>query len=243
MDTYWQTETGGHVLTPLPGVTPMKPGSATFPFFGVVPALLDDSGKEIEGEGEGALVFSKPWPGIMRTVYNDQQRFESTYFSRFPGYYFTGDGARRDQDGYLWITGRVDDMLNVSGHLMSTAEVEAVLTEHEHVAEAAVVARPNKLTGEGLYCFITPKFGIAFDEKLKQELIALLRKIIGPIAHPDGIQFASGLPKTRSGKIVRRILRMIAANNNNIGDISTLADESVVEELFKHRAVDLKSKL
>lgn len=243
MDTYWQTETGGHVLTPLPGVTAMKPGSATFPFFGVEPAILDESGQKIEGEGEGALVFCRPWPGIMRTVYNDHARFESTYFSRFPGYYFTGDGARRDQDGYLWITGRVDDMLNVSGHLMSTAEVEAILTEHEAVAEAAVVARPNSITGEGLYCFITPKIGCTFDDKLKLQLVNLLRIRLGPVAKPDGMQLAINLPKTRSGKIVRRILRMVATNNRNIGDISTLADESVVDELFRHRCPDVKSKL
>lgn len=243
VDTYWQTETGGHVLTPLPGVTPMKPGSATFPFFGVQPVLLDEGGKEINGEGEGALAFSKPWPGIMRTVYNDHQRFETTYFSRFPGYYFTGDGARRDQDGYLWITGRVDDMLNVSGHLMSTAEVESVLTEHEHVAEAAVVARPHAIKGESLYCFITPKTGFIFNEHLRKQLVQILRKRIGPIAHPDGMQYAPGLPKTRSGKIVRRILRMIAINNKDIGDISTLADESIVDELFQHREENLKSKL
>lgn len=235
VDTYWQTETGGHVLTPLPGVTPMKPGSACFPFFGVQPVLLDESGKEIEGEGEGALAFAKPWPGIMRTVYNDHARFESTYFSRFPGFYFTGDGARRDQDGYLWITGRMDDMLNVSGHLMSTAEVEAVLTEHEHVAEAAVVARPHAIKGESLYCFITPNEGSPFDDKLKKELIKLVRERIGPFAQPDAIQNAPGLPKTRSGKIMRRILRKIAVNDPEVGDTSTLADESIVQLLFDNR--------
>lgn len=265
VDTYWQTETGGHVLTPLPGVTPMKPGSATFPFFGVQPVLLDEGGKEIVGEGEGALAFARPWPGIMRTVYNDHARFETTYFSRYPGYYFTGDGklwsegkrlanitcyfltvgARRDADGYLWITGRVDDMLNVSGHLISTAKVEAVLTEHVHVAEAAVVARPHPITGQGLYCFVTTKEGVELDTKLRADLMELLRKRIGPIAHPDGMQFAPGLPKTRSGKIMRRILRKIAVNDAQVGDISTLADESVVAQLFKYRNMEptIRAKL
>lgn len=179
VDTFWQTETGGHVITPLPGCTPMKPGSASFPFFGVKPLLLDEGGKEIQGEGEGYLVFSQPWPSMMRTVYNDHPRFESTYFSKFPGYYCTGDGARRDADGFLWITGRVDDMLNVSGHLMSTAEVEAVLTEHPRVSESAVVSRPHPVKGECLYCFITPNQNEPFDKQLIDELKHLVRERIG----------------------------------------------------------------
>lgn len=235
VDTFWQTETGGHVLTPLPGCTPMKPGSATLPFFGVEPVLLDEEGKKIEGPGEGYLVFSKPWPGIMRTLFDNHKRFEDTYFSKFPGYYATGDGARRDNDGYLWVTGRVDDMLNVSGHLMSTAEVESVLTEHPSVAEAAVVSRPHPVKGECLYCFITPNAGAAFDDKLIQELKTKVRGKIGPFAMPDVIQHAPALPKTRSGKIMRRILRKIAVNDRNVGDTSTLADESVVQQLFRTR--------
>ncbi|XP_070499766.1 acetyl-coenzyme A synthetase [Chironomus tepperi] len=235
VDTFWQTETGGHVITPLPGCTPMKPGSASFPFFGVKPMLLDEGGKEIQGEGEGYLVFSQPWPGMMRTVYNDHKRFEQTYFSKFPGYYCTGDGARRDKDGYLWITGRVDDMLNVSGHLMSTAEVEAVLTEHSRVSEAAVVSRPHPVKGESLYCFITPNQNETFDKQLIDELKVLVRERIGPFAQPDAIQHAPGLPKTRSGKIMRRILRKVAVNDRDVGDISTLADEQIVEVLFNNR--------
>uniref|UniRef100_A0A6B2E6B8 Acetyl-coenzyme A synthetase n=1 Tax=Phlebotomus kandelakii TaxID=1109342 RepID=A0A6B2E6B8_9DIPT len=235
VDTFWQTETGGHVITPLPGATPMKPGSASFPFFGVQPILLDEGGKEIEGEGEGYLVFSRPWPGMMRTLFNNHQRFESTYFSKFPGYYCTGDGARRDADGYLWITGRVDDMLNVSGHLMSTAEVESVLTKHSSVSEAAVVARPHPVKGECLYCFITPNENSTFDKKLVDELKKLVRERIGPFAQPDVVQHAPGLPKTRSGKIMRRILRKVAINDRDVGDISTLADESIVEQLFQNR--------
>ncbi|XP_059613931.1 acetyl-coenzyme A synthetase [Phlebotomus argentipes] len=235
VDTFWQTETGGHVITPLPGATPMKPGSASFPFFGVQPILLDEGGKEIEGEGEGYLVFSRPWPGMMRTLFNNHERFETTYFSKFPGYYCTGDGARRDADGYLWITGRVDDMLNVSGHLMSTAEVESVLTKHNSVSEAAVVARPHPVKGECLYCFITPNENSPFDKKLVDELKKLVRERIGPFAQPDVIQHAPGLPKTRSGKIMRRILRKVAINDRDVGDISTLADESIVEQLFQNR--------
>ncbi|KAG5677026.1 hypothetical protein PVAND_006813 [Polypedilum vanderplanki] len=235
VDTFWQTETGGHVITPLPGCTPMKPGSASFPFFGVKPSLLDEGGKEIQGEGEGYLVFSQPWPGMMRTVFNDHPRFESTYFSKFPGYYCTGDGARRDSDGYLWITGRVDDMLNVSGHLMATAEVEAVLTEHPRVSEAAVVSRPHPVKGECLYCFITPNQSETFDKKMVDELKVLVRERIGPFAQPDVIQHAPGLPKTRSGKIMRRILRKVAVNDREVGDISTLAEEQIVEILFQNR--------
>ncbi|CAH0545894.1 unnamed protein product [Brassicogethes aeneus] len=235
VDTFWQTETGGHVLTPLPGACPMKPGAASFPFFGVQPVLLDESGKEIKGEGEGYLVFSRPWPGLMRTLYNNHDRYESTYFAKFPGYYCTGDGARRDADGYLWVTGRVDDMLNVSGHLMSTAEVESVLTEHHGVAEAAVVARPHPVKGECLYCFISTTDTAHFDDKLLKDLKQLVRERIGPFAQPDVIQDAPALPKTRSGKIMRRILRKIAVNDRDVGDISTLADSAVVEQLFSAR--------
>lgn len=239
VDTFWQTETGGHVLTPLPGATPMKPGSATFPFFGVLPELLDEEGKVIEGPGEGYLVFRRPWPGMMRTLFGNHERFESTYFSKFPGFYCTGDGARRDEDGYLWVTGRVDDMLNVSGHLMSTAEVESVLGEHPSVSEAAVVSRPHPVKGECLYCFITPNQGVTFTDKLVSELKIKVREKIGPFAQPDVIQHAPGLPKTRSGKIMRRVLRKIAINDRNVGDTSTLADESVVELLFKNRPESL----
>lgn len=238
VDTFWQTETGGHVLTPLPGCTPMKPGSATFPFFGVQPQLLDENGKRIDGPGEGYLVFGRPWPGMMRTLYGNHERFEQVYFSRFPGYYCTGDGARRDEDGFLWVTGRVDDMLNVSGHLMSTAEVESVLVEHASVAEAAVVSRPHPVKGECLYCFITPNEGAAFDKKLTDELKKQVRERIGPFAQPEVIQHAPGLPKTRSGKIMRRVLRKVAVNDRDVGDISTLADESVVEQLFANRPAE-----
>ncbi|XP_065210236.1 acetyl-coenzyme A synthetase [Planococcus citri] len=234
-DTFWQTETGGHVITPLPGCTPMKPGSATFPFFGVKPELLDENGQKIEGEGEGYLVFNRPWPGMMRTLFGNHKRFEETYFSKFPGYYCTGDGARRDADGYIWITGRIDDKLNVSGHLMSTAEVESCLTEHPDVSEAAVVSRPHPVKGECLYCFVTPNQGAEFSQKLVKELTTKVREKIGPFAMPDVIQYAPGLPKTRSGKIMRRILRKIALNDRNVGDTSTLADESIVEILFKNR--------
>lgn len=233
VDTYWQTETGGHIITPLPGVTAMKPGAASSPFFGVQPILLDDNGKEIEGEGEGYLVFSRPWPGIMRTLFNNHDRYEETYFKKFPGYYFSGDGARRDSDGYLWVTGRVDDMLNVSGHLMSTAEVESVLTEHSSVTEAAVVAKPHPIKGECLYCFITIAENAVFNDQLQTELKQLVRERIGPFAQPDVIHNAPGLPKTRSGKIMRRILRKIAQDDHDIGDISTLADSGIVDVLFK----------
>ncbi|KAK9310413.1 hypothetical protein QLX08_000381 [Tetragonisca angustula] len=235
-DTFWQTETGGHVITPLPGATPMKPGAASFPFFGVLPEILDEDGHLVEGEGEGYLVFRQPWPGMMRTLYGNHQRFQSTYFDKFHGYYCTGDGARRDADGYFWITGRVDDMLNVSGHLMSTAEVESVLTEHSSVAEAAVVSKPHPVKGQCLYCFITPNEGAKFDKKLQDELKKRVRERIGPFAQPDVVQYAPGLPKTRSGKIMRRILRKIAAGDRNVGDISTLADESIVNVLFQLRS-------
>ncbi|KAJ8668714.1 hypothetical protein QAD02_010377 [Eretmocerus hayati] len=234
-DTFWQTETGGHVITPLPGATPMKPGSATFPFFGVQAELLDEEGHLIEGEGEGFLVFRRPWPGMMRTLYGNHERFQSTYFERFRGFYCTGDGARRDKDGYLWVTGRIDDMLNVSGHLMSTAEVESVLTEHPSVAEAAVVSKPHPVKGQCLYCFVTPNQGKNFDKKLQDELKVKVREKIGPFAQPDVIQHAPGLPKTRSGKIMRRVLRKIAVGDRNVGDVSTLADEGVVELLFSLR--------
>uniref|UniRef100_A0A667Y8W6 Propionate--CoA ligase n=1 Tax=Myripristis murdjan TaxID=586833 RepID=A0A667Y8W6_9TELE len=235
VDTFWQTETGGHVLTPLPAATPMKPGSATFPFFGVVPAILNESGEELEGPSEGYLVFKQPWPGVMRTVYGNHQRFETTYFRKFPGYYVTGDGCRRDEDGYYWITGRIDDMLNVSGHLLSTAEVESALVEHEAVAEAAVVGRPHAVKGESLYCFVTLTDGVTYSCSLEAELKKQVREKIGAIATPDYIQNAPGLPKTRSGKIMRRVLRKIARNDRDLGDVSTLADSSVIEQLFQNR--------
>ncbi|HFD79549.1 MAG TPA: acetate--CoA ligase [Gammaproteobacteria bacterium] len=237
VDTWWQTETGGHMITPLPGATPLKPGSATFPFFGVVPALVDKDGKVLEGEAEGNLVITRPWPGQMRTVWGDHQRFIDTYFSTYPGNYFTGDGARRDSDGYYWITGRVDDVLNVSGHRLGTAELESALVLHDAVAEAAVVGFPHDIKGQGIYAYVTLVKGVEPDEKLKKELVQLVRKEIGPIATPDVIQWAPGLPKTRSGKIMRRILRKIAANEvDSLGDTSTLADPAVVDELIASRA-------
>nr|XP_030686665.1 acetyl-coenzyme A synthetase, cytoplasmic isoform X4 [Globicephala melas] len=240
VDTFWQTETGGHMLTPLPGATPMKPGSATFPFFGVAPAVLNESGEELEGEAEGYLVFKQPWPGIMRTVYGNHERFETTYFKKFPGYYVTGDGCRRDQDGYYWITGRIDDMLNVSGHLLSTAEVESALVEHEAVAEAAVVGHPHPVKGECLYCFVTLCDGHTFSSTLTEELKKQIREKIGPIATPDYIQNAPSLPKTRSGKIMRRVLRKIAQNDHDLGDVSTVADPSVITQLFNHRCLTIQ---
>ncbi|XP_069813866.1 acetyl-coenzyme A synthetase, cytoplasmic-like [Dendropsophus ebraccatus] len=235
VDTFWQTETGGHVITPLPAATPLKPGSATFPFFGVVPAVLNEHGEELEGEAEGYLVFKQPWPSIMRTVYGNHERFENTYFRKFPGYYVAGDGCRRDKDGYIWITGRIDDMLNVSGHLLSTAEVESALAEHPAVVEAAVVSRPHTVKGECIYCFVILKDGKKFTELIADELKKQVREKIGPIATPDFIQNAPGLPKTRSGKIMRRVLRQIARNEKDLGDISTLADPSIVEVLFSQR--------
>lgn len=235
VDTFWQTETGGHVLTPLPGATPTKPGSATFPFFGVEPAIVDEQGKELEGEAEGYLVFKRPWPSMMRTVYNNHVRFETTYFKKFPGYYCTGDGARRDKDGYFWVTGRMDDMLNVSGHLLSTAEVESALIEHPAVAESAVVANPHPVKGECLYCFVVLKDGHEYNDQLVSDLKEKVRTKIGPFATPEYIHHAQALPKTRSGKIMRRVLRQVARNNRNFGDLSTLADENVVEALFKTR--------
>ncbi len=238
VDTWWQTETGAHLLTPLPGATALKPGSATKPFFGGQPVLLDDEGKEIEGNpAQGNLAFKHPWPSQMRTVYGDHQRFYETYFAMYPGYYFTGDGARRDEDGYYWITGRVDDVLNVSGHRLGTAEIESGLVLHEKVAEAAVVGYPHEITGQGIYAYVTLMHGEEETDELKAELINLVRKEIGPIAKINIIQWAPGLPKTRSGKIMRRILRKIAANEiDTLGDTSTLADPSVVDHLIENRA-------
>jgi acetyl-CoA synthetase len=238
VDTWWQTETGGHLITPLPGATPLKPGSATRPFFGVVPAIVDPAdGHLLEGEAEGALVISQPWPAQMRTVYGDHQRFVDTYFRQYPGYYFTGDGARRDADGYYWITGRIDDVLNVSGHRLGTAEIESALVLHPNVAEAAVVGYPHDIKGQGIYAYVTPMVGVEPSEELRKELVALVRGEIGPIATVDLIQWAPSLPKTRSGKIMRRILRKIAANElDTLGDTSTLADPLVVEDLITNRA-------
>ncbi len=238
IDTWWQTETGGHILTPLASFD-LKPGSASRPFFGITPVLLDDDSQILEGEAEGKLCFKGSWPGQMRGVYNDQDRFEKTYFSDFPGYYFSGDGARRDADGYYWITGRVDDVLNVSGHRMGTAEIESAINEHEHVAESAVVGMPHDIKGQGIFAYVTlktcDKGGIDTDD-VKTEILRLVRQIIGPIATPDIIIFCPALPKTRSGKIMRRILRKIAANEfDTLGDVSTLADESVVHDIIKQR--------
>ncbi|NEX19316.1 acetate--CoA ligase [Thiorhodococcus mannitoliphagus] len=238
VDTWWQTETGGHLITPLPGATSLKPGSATRPFFGVVPALVDPAeGTPIEGQGEGALVITRPWPAMMRTVYGDHQRFIDTYFKQYPGKYFTGDGARRDADGDYWITGRIDDVLNVSGHRLGTAEIESALVLHPHIAEAAVVGYPHDLKGQGIYAYVTPMAGVEATDALKKELVALVRGEIGPIATVDIIQWSPGLPKTRSGKIMRRILRKIAANEiDSLGDTSTLADPTVVNDLIDNRA-------
>jgi acetyl-CoA synthetase len=237
VDTWWQTETGGILITPLPGATALKPGSATRPFFGVIPALMDDQGHLLEGAASGNLVITHPWPAIMRTVYGDHQRFIDTYFKMYPGCYFTGDGARRDEDGYYWITGRVDDVINVSGHRMGTAEVESALVLHEAVAEAAVVGYPHPVKGQGIYAYVTLMQGIEPSEELKHELITLVRREIGALASPDVIQWAPSLPKTRSGKIMRRILRKVAANElDALGDTSTLADPSVVDHLIDHRA-------
>ena len=236
VDTWWQTETGAHMLTPLPGATALKPGSATRPFFGVEPVLLDTENREIEGAGEGLLMIKASWPSQIRTIYGDHQRFVETYFKPYPGYYFTGDGARRDEDGYYWITGRVDDVLNISGHRMGTAEVESALVLHEKIAEAAVVGYPHDIKGQGIYCYVTSMNGVEPDEELRRQLIALCVKEIGPIAKPDIIQWAPGLPKTRSGKIMRRILRKVAANElDSLGDTSTLADPAVVDELIANR--------
>jgi acetyl-CoA synthetase len=236
VDTWWQTETGGHMITPVPGATKMKPGSATHPFLGVSPAIVDNEGNILEGAAEGSLVITRPWPGQMRTVYGDHQRFIDTYFSAFPGMYFTGDGARRDEDGYYWITGRVDDVLIVSGHNLGTAELESALVLHEAVAEAAIVGYPHDIKGQGIYAYVTLVNGIEPGDELRKELINHVRKEIGPIATPDIIQWAPGLPKTRSGKIMRRILRKIAANEmDSLGDTSTLADPGVVDDLIENR--------
>jgi acetyl-CoA synthetase len=237
VDTWWQTETGGHMITPLPGATPLKPGSASLPFFGVVPAIVDAEGRTLDGVCEGNLVITRPWPGQMRTVYGDHERFIDTYFRTYPGMYFTGDGARRDADGYYWITGRVDDVLNVSGHRLGTAEIESALVLHEAVAEAAVVGFPHDIKGQGIYAYVTLIKDVEPSEALRKDLVALVRKEIGPIATPDVIQWAPSLPKTRSGKIMRRILRKIAANEvDSLGDISTLADPGVVGDLTHNRA-------
>ena len=236
VDTWWQTETGAHMLTPLPGATPLKPGSATLPFFGIQPALLDKDGREIEGPGEGLLMIKRSWPSQLRSVYGDHKRFYETYFKPFPGYYFTGDGAKRDKDGYFWITGRVDDVLNVSGHRMGTAEIESALVLHKLVAEAAVVGFPHPIKGQGIYCYVTLMEGTSPCDGIHSELIDLRKKEIGPIAKPDIIQWAPGLPKTRSGKIMRRILRKIAANDvAELGDTSTLADPNVILDLIENR--------
>ncbi|GFR13181.1 acetyl-coenzyme A synthetase, cytoplasmic [Trichonephila clavata] len=237
VDTFWQTETGGIVITPIPGCTPLKPGSATFPFFGVSAKLLSEEGKEIQGEGEGYLVFDRPWPGMMRSVFGSQERYETTYFKKFPGYYCTGDGAKRDSDGYLWITGRVDDMLNVSGHLLSTAAVESSLITHPDVAETAVVSTPHPVKGECLYCFITLKEGREFNENMGKQLKEKVRYWIGPFATPEYLHITPNLPKTRSGKIMRRVLRKIAVNDRDLGDLTSLADDTLIEKLFQTRPV------
>ncbi len=236
MDTWWQTETGGIMITPLAGVTALKPGSATQPMFGVQPTLFDAEGKEIEGAGEGNLVITSSWPGQARTVYGDHERFIQTYFSTYPGVYFTGDGARRDDDGYYWITGRVDDVLNVSGHRLGTAEIESALVAHKKVAEAAVVGYAHDIKGQGIYVYVTLNDGVQSNDELAEELKKWVRTELSPIAVPDKIQWADGLPKTRSGKIMRRILRKIAANEHDqLGDTSTLADPSVVDKLIQER--------
>jgi acetyl-CoA synthetase len=235
VDTWWQTETGGILITPLPGAWPTKPGSATLPFFGVEPCILDpESGKELpERESSGVLAIKAPWPGQMRTIYGDHQRFEETYFDMYKGYYFTGDGARCDEDGYYWITGRVDDVINVSGHRMGTAEVESALVSHPKVAEAAVVGFPHDIKGQGIYAYVTLIQGTEYADELRKELVTHVRSEIGPIASPDLLHWAPALPKTRSGKIMRRILRKIAEEDlGSIGDTSTLADPAVVEDLI-----------
>ncbi|WP_158881116.1 acetate--CoA ligase [Rhodanobacter sp. L36] len=238
VDTWWQTETGGILITPLAGAIDAKPGSATLPFFGITPAIVDAQGEVLEGAAEGNLLITDSWPGQMRTVYGDHQRFIDTYFSAYPGNYFTGDGARRDEDGYYWITGRVDDVINVSGHRLGTAEVESALVSHPKVAEAAVVGCPHEIKGQGIYAYVTLVAGETGSEQLRKELVAWVRKEIGPIATPDYLQWAPGLPKTRSGKIMRRILRKIGENQpDQLGDISTLADPSVVKSLVDERLI------
>ena len=234
VDTWWQTETGGFMITPLPGAIALKPGSATRPFYGVKPALVDADGQEIEGEAEGNLVIKDSWPGQMRTIWGDPERFIEAYFSTYPGTYFTGDGARRDKDGYYWITGRVDDVLNVSGHRLGTAEIESALVAHEHVAEAAVVGMPHEIKGQGVAAYVTLQADTPESEVLRTELVQWVRKVLGPVATPDAIYWAHALPKTRSGKIMRRILRKIAADElDSLGDTSTLADPQVVDQLIK----------
>ena len=236
VDTWWQTETGGAMITPLPGATALKPGSASLPMFGVQPALLDGDGRTVKGAGQGSLVITASWPGQMRTVWGDHARFFNTYFTTYPGAYFTGDGCRRDEDGYYWITGRIDDVINVSGHRMGTAEVESALVAHEAVAEAAVVGMPHDIKGQGIYAYVTVNSGVEAHAALRDELVKWVRKEIGPIATPDVIQFAPALPKTRSGKIMRRILRKIAEGDvSNLGDTSTLADPGVVDHLLANR--------
>jgi acetyl-CoA synthetase len=237
VDTWWQTETGGILITPLPGATDLKAGSATRPFFGVKPELVDNEGNVLEGAADGNLCITDSWPGQMRTVYGDHERFIQTYFSTYKGKYFTGDGCRRDDDGYYWITGRVDDVINVSGHRMGTAEVESALVAHDKVSEAAVVGYPHDIKGQGIYAYVTLMSGTEPTDQLRKELVAWVRKEIGPIASPDKIQFAPGLPKTRSGKIMRRILRKIAEDEpSSLGDTSTLADPAVVDDLVHNRA-------
>jgi len=236
VDTWWQTETGGILITPLPGAIPLKPGSATMPFPGIEPAIVREDGTPVGVNEGGYLVIKKPWPGLMRGVYGDPARFKNTYFTRFPGVYTTGDGARKDEDGYYWLMGRIDDVIKVSGHRIGTAEVESAFVAHPKVAEAAVVGMPHPIKGEGIYAFVTLKVGVEKSEELKKELVAWVRKQIGPIASPDKIQFADALPKTRSGKIMRRILTKISAGDiGNLGDTSTLADPSVVDTLVKER--------
>jgi len=241
VDTWWQTETGGIMITPLPGATALKPGSATRPFFGIKPELLDADGKILEGATDGNLAIADSWPGQMRTVFGDHERFVQTYFSTYEGKYFTGDGCRRDEDGYYWITGRVDDVINVSGHRMGTAEVESALVAHKDVAEAAVVGAPHDIKGQGIYAYVTLNAGIEPSDELKKELVTWVRKEIGPIASPDWLQWSPGLPKTRSGKIMRRILRKIAEDEfSNLGDTSTLADPAVVDDLIENRQNRMK---
>jgi acetyl-CoA synthetase len=236
VDTWWQTETGGILITPIPGATPLKPGSATRPFFGVEPVIVDNDGKRVEGAGEGNLCLARAWPGMMRTVFGDHPRFVATYFSAFPGLYFTGDGVRRDEDGFYWLTGRVDDVINVAGHRLGTAEIESALVAHPKVAEAAVVGYPHDLKGQGIYAYVTLRVSEVPSEELKRELVSWVRQEISPIATPDLLQWAPGLPKTRSGKIMRRILRKIAANEHDaLGDVTTLAEPSVVDELVENR--------
>ena len=236
VDTWWQTETGGTMIVPLPGTTDMKPGAGSHPFFGIKPVLVDADGTELQGAADGNLLITDSWPGQMRTVYGDHQRFIDTYFTAYPGTYFTGDGCRRDEDGFYWITGRVDDVINVSGHRMGTAEVESALVSHDAVAEAAVVGYPHDVKGQGIYAYVTLRQGVDVDDALVKNLIQHVRQEIGPIASPDLIQIAPGLPKTRSGKIMRRILRKIAENEySNLGDTSTLAEPEVVDDLIENR--------